>query len=74
MDSSVTIVLTSIFIINKTPTYILNGASPYELLYKSSPNFDKLQVFACLCFATKLNDFHNFSKRAEKFVFLSCSS
>ncbi|XP_023734895.1 uncharacterized protein LOC111882761 [Lactuca sativa] len=67
-------VLTSVFLINRTPTSVLNGASPYELVYISSPVFDKLRVFGCLCFATKLNNSDKFFERADKCVFLGYSS
>ncbi|XP_023756901.1 uncharacterized protein LOC111905437 [Lactuca sativa] len=67
-------VLTSVFLINRTPTSVLNGSSPYELLYNSAPVFDKLRVFGCLCFATKLNNSEKFSERADKCVFLGYSS
>nr|KAJ0213000.1 hypothetical protein LSAT_V11C400157850 [Lactuca sativa] len=67
-------VLTSVFLINRTPTSVLKGASPYELVYKSSPVFDRLRVFGCLCFATKLNNLDKFSERADKCVFLGYSS
>ena len=52
---------------------MLNGASPYELVYKSSPVFDRLRVFGCLCFATKLNNSDKFSERADKCIFLGYS-
>ncbi|KAL7603047.1 hypothetical protein Lser_V15G18902 [Lactuca serriola] len=67
-------ILTSVFLINRTPTSILNGASPYELVYNNSSVFDKLRVFGSLCFATKLNNSDKFSKRANKCIFLGYSS
>ena len=66
-------ILTSVFLINRTPTSILNGSSPYELVYNCAPVFDKLRVFGCLCFASKLNNNDKFSERADKCVFLGYS-
>ncbi|XP_052626898.1 uncharacterized protein LOC128133479 [Lactuca sativa] len=63
-------ILTAVFLINRTPTSVLNGSSPYELVYKTAPVFDKLRVFGCLCFATKLNNSDKFSERADKCIFL----
>ncbi|KAI3688864.1 hypothetical protein L2E82_46759 [Cichorium intybus] len=63
-------VLTSVFLINRTPSSVLNGKTPYELVYKRSPKLDFLRVFGCLCFATKLNVSDKFSERAEKCVLL----
>ena len=66
-------VLTSVFLINRTPTSVLNGKSPFELVYKRSPSFENLRVFGCLCFSTKLNKKDKFSKRAEKCILLGYS-
>ncbi|KAL4580545.1 hypothetical protein LXL04_016743 [Taraxacum kok-saghyz] len=66
-------VLTSVFLINRTPTSLLNGKSPFELVYQRSPNFDNLRVFGCLCFSTKLNEKDKFAARAEKCIFLGYS-
>nr|KAJ0195950.1 hypothetical protein LSAT_V11C700347840 [Lactuca sativa] len=40
------------------------------LVYKVTTVFDKLRVFGCLCFATKLNNSDKFSERADKCIFL----
>ena len=32
------------------PTPTLNMSSPYELIFRQSPNFSKLKVFGCLCY------------------------
>ena len=56
------------------PSSILNGLSPYEHLFKRTPNFDHLRVFGCLCFVDKLNINDKFSERANKCVLLGYSS
>lgn len=64
-------VLTVVFLINRTPTSVLDSLSPYQLVYKKKPHiFYKLRLFGCLCFATKLNNADKFSKRVEKCVLL----
>ena len=59
--------------INRTPSSVLKGLSPYELVYKKSPNFDNLRVFGCMCFTTNLNNSDKFSPRSEKCVFMGYS-
>ena len=66
-------VLTAAYLINRTPTSVLNGKSPYEMIYKCEPNLSLLKVFGCLCFSTVLNNFDKFSSRSEKCVFLGYS-
>jgi hypothetical protein len=42
--------LTSVYIINRLPTPILNHCSPYAKLYGKDPNYYLLRVFGCKCF------------------------
>ncbi|KAI3788114.1 hypothetical protein L2E82_00783 [Cichorium intybus] len=67
-------VLTATFLINRTPTSILSGKSPFEMVYKVEPNFDFLRVFGCLCFATKLNNSDKFAPRSDKCVLIGFSN
>lgn len=46
-------ILTAAHLINRTPSRLLGGKSPYELLHGSPPNYDTLKVFGCLYFAQK---------------------
>ena len=66
-------VLTAAYLINRTPTSVLNGKSPYEMIYKCEPNLSLLKVFGCLCFSTVLNNSDKFSSRSEKCVFIGYS-
>lgn len=63
-------ILTVIFLINRTPSSVLNGKSPFEIVYGKLPNYSLFKSLGCLCFATKLNVSDKFGSRAEKCVFL----
>ncbi|XP_071687950.1 uncharacterized protein [Rutidosis leptorrhynchoides] len=67
-------ILTAVYLINRTPTSLLNGKCPFELIYKRILNLSHLRVFGCLAFSTILNNKDKFSERSEKCVFLGYSS
>lgn len=67
-------VLTAAHLINRTPSTLLNGKTPYEFLYSSAPHFDKLKVFGCLCYTHKKSrDKDKFGARSQKCVFVGYS-
>nr|GEY18498.1 ribonuclease H-like domain-containing protein [Tanacetum cinerariifolium] len=46
-------VLTTVYLVNRLPSSVLNGRCPYELVYKKKPSLSLLR--SNLCFATNLN-------------------
>ncbi|GJY85713.1 hypothetical protein Tco_0499739 [Tanacetum coccineum] len=58
----------------KLPSSVLNGKSPFELIYNTKPNLSNLRVFGCLCFATVLNNHDKLGSRSEKCVMMGYSS
>ncbi|XP_071693195.1 uncharacterized protein [Rutidosis leptorrhynchoides] len=60
-------ILTAVYLINKTPTSLLNGKCPFEIIYNRVPNLSHLRVFGCLAFSTILNNSDKFAERDVKF-------
>ena len=44
-------VLTAGYLINRTPSLILNGQTPYQVLYGVEPTYHNLRVLGSLCYA-----------------------
>lgn len=64
-------VLTANFLINRTPSVLLNGKTPYEILYGMSPNYEYLRTFGCLCYARSLRrDNEKFGDRSRRCIFV----
>jgi transposase InsO family protein len=54
-------ILTAGYLINRTPTPLLNEKSPYEMLNGKPPSYEHLKVFGSLCYA------HNQGRKGDKF-------
>ncbi|XP_026378738.1 uncharacterized protein LOC113273194 [Papaver somniferum] len=54
--------LTAAYLINCTPTPILNNKTPYEVLFGKPPLYKQLKVFGCLCYV------HDQSSKGDKFA------
>ncbi|KAG7592301.1 Integrase catalytic core [Arabidopsis thaliana x Arabidopsis arenosa] len=55
-------ILTAGYLINRTPSTLLQGATPFEKLYGNTPSYTHLRVFGCLAYA------HNFDHKGDKFT------
>jgi len=54
-------VLTAAYLINRTPTKLLDSKTPYEILFGKRLSYAHIKTFGCLCYA------HNHSRRRDKF-------
>ena len=66
-------ILATVYLINRLPLSVLNGKSPYELVYNSLPSLVRLRSFGYLCFSKVLNDSYKFVS-SEKCVLIGYSS
>jgi len=67
-------VLTAAYLINRTPSKLLKGKTPYEVLFNCKPSYEEMRVFGTLCFARnnpRTKD--KFAPRSRKCVFLGYS-
>ena len=46
-------VLTAVYVINRIPTALNSGVSPFQKLYGHQPNYSALRVFGCTCFVLR---------------------
>ena len=42
--------LTAVYTINRCPSPISQNQTPYDMFFGSSPSYDLLRVFGCICF------------------------
>ena len=64
-------VLTAAYLINRTPTSILQGKTPYEVLFKAKPTIDHVKVFGSLCYVHQhLRKKDKFDSRSKKCIFV----
>ncbi|XP_019255014.1 PREDICTED: uncharacterized protein LOC109233584 [Nicotiana attenuata] len=66
-------VLTAMHIINRIPSTVLKGKSPYEMLFNTPPSLEHLKVFKCLCYAVNVRRQDKFSARALPAIFMGYS-
>nr|GEZ76299.1 ribonuclease H-like domain-containing protein [Tanacetum cinerariifolium] len=62
-------ILNATYLINKLPTFMLNGKSPYDLVYNKPSSLKHLISFGYLAYATVLNSHDKFSSRCKSFEF-----
>ncbi|XP_074306218.1 uncharacterized protein LOC141641459 [Silene latifolia] len=64
-------ILSSAYLINRTPSQLLNNLTPYKCLYGIAPSYDNLRVFGCLAYAHNQNTHGDkFEKRSRKSIFV----
>jgi len=60
-----------VYLINWVPSPIIGNKTPFEFLFKQSPDFMMLKVFGCLCYeSTHVSHCHKFDPRARRGIFL----
>ncbi|XP_035842124.1 uncharacterized protein LOC110922450 [Helianthus annuus] len=59
---------------SRLPSSVLNGRSPFEMMFGFSPSLSHLRNFGCLCFSTILNESDKFAFHAERCVLLGYSN
>ena len=62
-------VRTAAYLINRTPSKLLSGKTPYELVYKNKLNHDFIKVFGCLSFA-QIRSGDKFASRSRRCAFI----
>ncbi|XP_050896338.1 uncharacterized protein LOC127103092 [Lathyrus oleraceus] len=63
-------VLAACYLINRTPSSVLNYKTPYEKLFGKVPKFDNMKIFGCLCYAhSQRRDGDKFASRSRKCIF-----
>ena len=64
-------VLTAAHVINRTPTAIHHGRSPYEVLHGVKPDYNTLRVFGSACYTHRMaRDKDKFGQRSRLCVFV----
>lgn len=59
------------YLINRTPSSIHNGRSPYEVLHGHKPSYDQLRVFGSSCYTHQARrDKDKFRERSHKCIFV----
>ena len=64
----------AVYLINRMPTTSLNLSSPFELIFKTTPNYSKLKSFGCLCYPwIRPYSSHKLDPKSKPCVFLGYS-
>jgi transposase InsO family protein len=63
-------VVTTVYILNRSPTKALNGRTSYEAWHGRKPTITHLQVFGCLAFSKELGHIGKLDNRSTTRVFI----
>jgi hypothetical protein len=63
-------VVTTVYILNRSPTKALNGMTPYEAWHGCKPMVSHLRVFGCLAFTKELGHIGKLDDRSTPGVFI----
>lgn len=64
-------ILTTTHLINRLPSKVLKGKTPYEILFGKTPTYTHLKVFCCFCFANNvLHKERKFDMQATPGIFI----
>jgi hypothetical protein len=64
------LVVTPVYILNRSPTKALNGRTPYEAWHGRKPAVSHLRVFGCLAFGKELGHIGKLDNRSIPGVFI----
>ena len=68
-------VATACYLINRTPTLILQGQSPFEVLNQYKLSLEHIKIFGCLCFVMVPGEIRNkLEAKSSKAMFIGYSS
>ena len=63
--------LTSAYLINRTPSILLGGKTPYEIIYQIKPTYDHIKAFCSLCYAqSQIKGGDKFASRSRHCIFM----
>ncbi|KAG7570487.1 Integrase catalytic core [Arabidopsis thaliana x Arabidopsis arenosa] len=66
---------TAVYLINRMPTPVLSMESPFQKLFGTTPNYEKLRIFGCACFPwLRPYTRHKLDERSQRCVFLGYST
>ncbi|CAA7019035.1 unnamed protein product [Microthlaspi erraticum] len=64
-------ILTAGYLMNRTPSAVLQGKTPFEMLYQKVPDYTHLRVFGSLCYShNQAHKGDKFASRSRKCVFI----
>ena len=63
---------TATYILNRMPTTVLGGMSPYEIIHEHAPNIDHIRTFGCMAY-TYVQRRKKMEKRSKEMIMLGYS-